>query len=206
MDGCRRVSVLDHLLDGLHPVDQGVIRHLCVPAVACVGSSDHPELAKRAKRLIDYMAAALRARVAFERELIALAAQGDLFAMDVVCRAAVAAVSARWIYVSGPLTQGDTIGHVRRAIETGLALRDAGLVPVVPHLSVLSELVSARPYDYWLEYDVALLSRCDALLRLPGESRGAEIEVAHARERGIPVFLSLAGAIAWATAMDEVTQ
>lgn len=39
------------------------------------------------------------------------------------------------------------------------------------------------------QYPVAhrLLERCDAVLRLPGASRGADLDVARARERGLPV-------------------
>lgn len=39
------------------------------------------------------------------------------------------------------------------------------------------------------QYPVAqrLLERCDAVLRLPGESRGADLDVARARELGLPV-------------------
>jgi hypothetical protein len=39
-------------------------------------------------------------------------------------------------------------------------------------------------------YDTArmLLQRCDAVLRLPGESVGADNDVAIARERGLPVY------------------
>jgi hypothetical protein len=33
-----------------------------------------------------------------------------------------------------------------------------------------------------------LLEHCDAVLRLPGESTGADRDVAIARERGLPVF------------------
>ncbi|WP_275789509.1 DUF4406 domain-containing protein [Pararhizobium gei] len=36
-----------------------------------------------------------------------------------------------------------------------------------------------------------LLQLCDAVLRLPGESRGADNDVRIARERGIPVYFSL---------------
>ena len=113
-------------------------------------------------------------------------------------------MNRRWIYVSGPYTKGGVGVNVRRAIQAGLQLRDAGLVSIVPHLFHLAELVEPRPYDYWLEWDLALLTRCDALLRLPGESPGADLEVLRARELGLPVFSSLDGAIAWATAMDEV--
>jgi hypothetical protein len=36
-----------------------------------------------------------------------------------------------------------------------------------------------------------LLQRCDAVLRLAGESRGADQDVAIARDRGIPVYYRL---------------
>ena len=41
-------------------------------------------------------------------------------------------------------------------------------------------------------YPVAarLLTRCDAVLRIPGESKGADQGVRIARERGLPVFRS----------------
>ena len=37
-----------------------------------------------------------------------------------------------------------------------------------------------------------LLQHCDAVLRLPGESKGAENDVRIARERGIPVYFDIA--------------
>ena len=37
----------------------------------------------------------------------------------------------------------------------------------------------------------ALLQHADAVLRLSGESRGADQDVAIARERGLPVYTSL---------------
>ena len=36
-----------------------------------------------------------------------------------------------------------------------------------------------------------LLEHCDAVLRLPGESTGADQDVAIARRRGLPVYYSL---------------
>lgn len=36
-----------------------------------------------------------------------------------------------------------------------------------------------------------LLSRCDALLRIPGASRGADLDVAKAQELGLPVFTDI---------------
>ena len=36
-----------------------------------------------------------------------------------------------------------------------------------------------------------LLQHCDAVLRLPGQSKGADNDVAIARERGIPVYFDI---------------
>jgi hypothetical protein len=50
---------------------------------------------------------------------------------------------------------------------------------------------SAQFSEY--QYPVAhrLLEKCDAVLRIPGESRGADIEMAKAKELGKIVFTSL---------------
>ena len=48
-------------------------------------------------------------------------------------------------------------------------------------------------YDHILHPTAGrLLQHCDAVLRLPGESKGAENDVRIARERGIPVYFDIA--------------
>jgi len=49
-----------------------------------------------------------------------------------------------------------------------------------------------RPYEFWLELDNQFIPCCEAVLRLPGESNGADKEVALAKKLGIPVFESIA--------------
>jgi hypothetical protein len=48
-----------------------------------------------------------------------------------------------------------------------------------------------RPYEFWLELDNQFLPCCAAVLRLPGESSGADKEVELARKLGIPAFTSI---------------
>ena len=48
-----------------------------------------------------------------------------------------------------------------------------------------------RPYEFWLELDNEFLPFCSGLLRLPGESSGADKEVQLARTLRIPVFTSI---------------
>jgi hypothetical protein len=42
-----------------------------------------------------------------------------------------------------------------------------------------------------LDYDLNWLAKCDAVLRLPGASSGADREVEYAQKLGIPVFYSI---------------
>lgn len=95
------------------------------------------------------------------------------------------------VYVAGPYTNPDPVINVQRACEYGTLVQNAGHVPLVPHLTMLWHLVSPRPYEHWLAYDVELMLRCDAVLRFPGASSGADAEVKEARAVGIPVVYSV---------------
>lgn len=96
------------------------------------------------------------------------------------------------VYVSGPISKGDMFVNVRNAILVAEELRRAGLVPYVPHLSFSWQMLAPVEYEAWMELDFAWVERCDAVLRLPGESSGADREVAHANRLGIPVFCDVA--------------
>lgn len=99
------------------------------------------------------------------------------------------------VYVAGPLSRGDTAGNVRAAISAAGELVTLGHLPYVPHLTILWHLVQPRPYEEWMRLDLAWLAVCDALVRLPGDSLGAEVEVERAHELGIPVYLSVEGLV-----------
>jgi len=90
--------------------------------------------------------------------------------------------------------------NLRSLESVALPLYRAGHIPVIGEwiaLPLLREAGSKRPgdpiYDEIL-YPIAnrLLGRCDAVLRLPGASKGADEDVRLAKERGLPVFQSLA--------------
>ncbi len=92
------------------------------------------------------------------------------------------------IYIAGPYTGGETTLNVRIAVEAGQRIADAGAIPFVPHLYHLWHLLIPGPYEQWMRFDLAWLEKCDALVRLPGESPGADREVAEAERLGLPVF------------------
>src|SRR5437868_13379401 len=95
------------------------------------------------------------------------------------------------IYVAAPYTKGDVAVNVRTAFEAANHLADLGFAPFVPHGTHFWHMMFPRPYEFWLDLDNQFLPACDAVLRLPGESSGADKEVALGESLGIPVFRSI---------------
>jgi hypothetical protein len=106
------------------------------------------------------------------------------------------------ILIAGPYRSGTgddperMAENLRRLESVALPLYRAGHIPLIGEwiaLPLLREAGSPRPGDAVYEeilYPIAhrLLSRCDAVLRLPGASKGADEDVRIARERGLLVF------------------
>ena len=109
------------------------------------------------------------------------------------------------ILIAGPYRSGtndvpEQMAANLHALERyALPLYRAGHLPMIGEWVALliiraagSGRVGDPVYQEYL-YPVAsrLLERCDAVLRIPGESKGADQDVAIARERGLPVFFTL---------------
>jgi hypothetical protein len=92
------------------------------------------------------------------------------------------------VFISGPYSKGDVALNVREAVRAADRVWAAGFTPFVPHLTHLWHLISPHPYPDWLALDLEWLAACDHLVRLPGESAGADGEVARALALGIPVY------------------
>ena len=109
------------------------------------------------------------------------------------------------ILISGPYLTG-TDGDESR-IRENLSRMEAMALPLYErgHLAVVAEWLSwpviqaaggidhASPQFAEYQYPVAhrLLGRCDAVFRISGESRGADIECDLARQMGMPVYTSI---------------
>lgn len=102
------------------------------------------------------------------------------------------------IYVAGPITKPSPMSNALHAIDVADTLFELGYAPFVPQLSVFwqehgrfkDDGKYSTMYEQWLKYDFCWLETCDALFRIPGFSLGADREVQHARDIGIPVFYS----------------
>lgn len=107
------------------------------------------------------------------------------------------------VYVAGPYTVSDPCVNTHEAIVAADLLLAKGYAPFVSHLSHFWHTVSPKPYGVWLDYDAQWIPVCDVLLRLPGESSGADEECAHAATLGIPVFEGLDALLAAVPARRE---
>ena len=125
-------------------------------------------------------------------------------------------------YIAGPISKGCLLRNVNQATAAFVALAKAGLAPFCPHWSAYSKEAFFFPgvqsvdtrvfceatrfgntemtHADWMGVDLPWVEVSDAVLRLPGESTGADLEVTHAIKCGIPVFYDIEELIAWSKA------
>lgn len=106
------------------------------------------------------------------------------------------------ILIAGPYRSGtngdpDLIAqNLARLEEVSGPIFRLGHVPMIGEWVALPILRTLEPGDSGegdVMYETAhrLLQHCDAVLRLPGESSGADKDVEIAQQRGLPVYRSL---------------
>ena len=109
------------------------------------------------------------------------------------------------ILVAGPYRSGTLdnpalmADNLARLEAVTLPLFRLGHIPIIGEwlaLPLLRQAGSTGPGDAAYQeicYPIAhrLIERCDAVLRLPGDSKGADEDVRRARERNIPVYTKL---------------
>jgi len=95
------------------------------------------------------------------------------------------------IYIAGPYTTGDVAVNVHDAYQAANCLADMGFAPFIPHATHFWHMMYPHPYKFWLALDNEFLPFCNAVLRLPGKSNGADKEVELARKLGLPVFTKI---------------
>ena len=94
------------------------------------------------------------------------------------------------IFIAGPYA-GDQAINVRQALAAADKLWYHGYIPYVPHLTHFWDFAAPHQRSAWLAYHTNWLRRCDALLRLPGDSVGADEEMDLAITLDIPVFIAI---------------
>jgi hypothetical protein len=99
-------------------------------------------------------------------------------------------------YIASPYTVGDSAENVRAQMEAAHKLMDYCISPYTPLLSHFLHIYQPRNYDEWMAIDMSFLPMCDCLLRLPGDSAGADVQVCRAQSLKIPVFESVDAVVA----------
>jgi hypothetical protein len=92
------------------------------------------------------------------------------------------------VYIAGPYSHPDPVINTRNAIRAADILVEKGHIPYIPHLTMFWHLVSPHRLEFWYEYDKVWLRFCNAVLRLPGDSKGADDEMALATSLGLPIY------------------
>lgn len=95
------------------------------------------------------------------------------------------------VYIASPYTKGDVAVNVKLQLDTFDELANLGFLPFAPLYSHFQHMAHPRPYQDWLKIDLEWVLVCDCLLRLGGESSGADGEVEYAKRHDKPVFYSI---------------
>lgn len=101
------------------------------------------------------------------------------------------------IYIAGPISKGILADNIRQGTDAAISLMRAGYAPFCPMLTcyMAGSTPAAMPHGTvhadWMGADLPWVAISHAILRLPGESVGADMETALAESLNIPVFHSL---------------
>lgn len=94
------------------------------------------------------------------------------------------------VFISGPYSSNPE-ENTKKAIKVFHELFQYGFTPYCPHVYQMIEKDSKISYENWIGYFFEWLRLCDAVIRIPGESSGADREVEFADSIGIPVYESV---------------
>lgn len=113
------------------------------------------------------------------------------------------------IYVAGPFRGKDSWEmecNIRRAETLALEVWRLGAAALCPHINTRF-FQHTLPDEVWMDGDLEMLRRCDAVLVTPDweRSAGAKTEVAEAKAKKIPVFETLEGLAGFITEKSVVT-
>lgn len=112
-----------------------------------------------------------------------------------------------YVFVAGPLgSSGLAWRNVRKAVFTANTIVQLGHTPFIPHLYMFADMMMPQDESYWENLDIEWLEACDCVVRMDGESTGADNEVSFAAQRGMPVFYGIDTFGEWCEDYSEQTK
>lgn len=111
------------------------------------------------------------------------------------------------VYIAGPFRATNPDGtndawrtqqHIMKAMALALDVWKLGHAAVCPHANTMF-FQNAAADNVWLDGDLEMLRRCDAVLMVEGfeNSKGATAEAVEAMKEGIPAFTTLDELRSW---------
>lgn len=110
------------------------------------------------------------------------------------------------VYIACPIERGVSSVNYWQASETERQLIQSGYAPINPARWMTVEWKQEIDYRTWMDVGLRKLRACDAVLRIPGESRGADLEEMHAGLFRIPCFYSLDELEEWALCSGLISE
>ena len=99
----------------------------------------------------------------------------------------------KYIYLAQPISKGNSFQNIRDGVIVSDFLMRKGYVVFNPGLSALHDMIIYNtPYELYMSQDFAWIEKCDCLIRLPGDSPGADREIEYAKQHNVPVFYGVA--------------
>jgi len=95
------------------------------------------------------------------------------------------------VYIASPYTLGDVAVNVKMQLDKVNELMDLGYAPFAPLYSHFQHMAHPRPYEDWIKIDLEWVRVCDCVLRIGGESKGADGEVDLAINLGKPIYYNV---------------
>ena len=109
------------------------------------------------------------------------------------------------ILIAGPVRSGTDNraelieANLHNMAQVALRVYQKGHIPVVGEWLALpiakaagsTEIGDAISEEYLYPVAHRLISRCDAILRIPGESRGADLDIEEGKKRGLSIYYGL---------------
>ena len=114
------------------------------------------------------------------------------------------------IYIAGPFrgpNAWEIEQNIRRAETLALEVWKLGAAAICPHANTRF-FQNAAPDKVWLDGDLEILKRCDAILMTDDweKSEGAKAEYTFAKKNGIPVFYSVEFLKIWLACFNVFSQ
>lgn len=105
------------------------------------------------------------------------------------------------VYIAGPISKGPLNENIGQATQAAMQLLKAGFAPLCPHLTcymggpagnpIAEVLPDGTTHEDWYQADLPWVAVSDVVLRLPGESVGADLETRLARALAIPIYYAV---------------